>query len=353
LCSLHLCGFSLNLFVLLFKTPQIFRRDLSLVVDNSEDIRVQGKVVTEKRNRWATNLILVFSLLAFVALPMIPLLNEIGVSIPWLGATPQESQVASSPSPTQSANPVSTKEQLQKQAEAYALVLQREPDNPTALRGLLEARLGLGDVKGAIAPLEKLSKLNPNQTDYAILLAQAKQQIQDYEGAAQVYRDVLQVKQGDLMALQGLANLLQQQKRPEAAIGLLQDTIKAAPQANQVQPGSIDVSSVQVMLGGVYASQKQYDAAIASFDEATKADPRNFRPFYGKAVVLKNQNKTEEAKALFAKAAEMAPAQFRDQINQEAKQLTAGSVPEANSTSSPAPVPSPSPAASPSPAPSP
>jgi tetratricopeptide (TPR) repeat protein len=296
--------------------------------------------VTEKRNRWAINLILILSVLAFVGFSIIPLLGSV------LG----ENQVSSSPSPSQSASPVSGKEQLQKQAEGYALVLQREPENQTALRGLLEARLGLGDVKGAIEPLEKLSKLNPNQTDYAVLLAQAKQQTKDYEGAAQVYREILQVRQGDVLALQGLANLLQQQNRPEAAIGLLQDTIKAAPQANQVQANSIDVPSVQVMLGGVYANQKRYGEAIAIFEEAAKADPRNFRPVYGKAVVLKNQGKTEEAKTQFAKAAELAPAQYKDQINQEANQLTAGIVPGDNAP--PAPV-APSPAASPAPAASP
>jgi tetratricopeptide (TPR) repeat protein len=173
-------------------------------------------------------------------------------------------------------------------------------------------------VKGAIEPLEKLAKQNPNETLYSVLLAQAKQQSGDREGAAQVYRSILETKPGDMDALSGFVSLLRQQNRPEAAVGLLQDTLKKANQANQVQPGSVDVTSVQVLLGGVYASQKRFDEAIAIYDEAAKTNKQDFRPVYGKAVVLKEQGKNDQAKPLFTKAADLAPAKYKDQINQMA-----------------------------------
>ncbi len=293
--------------------------------------------MTEKRNRWIINVVLVLAVIAFVGFSLIPLID----------AAIKESQTrtaaSSSPTPAQSASATPKKEDLEKQAEGYELVLQREPDNQTALRGLLEARLGLGDVKGAIAPLEKLAKANPDQTDYAILLAQAKQQRNDLEGAAQTYRDILKTKPGDRNALQGLTNLLLQQKRPEAAVGLLQDTIKMAPQANQIQPNSVDVGSVQVILGQVYASQKRYDEAIAVFDEAAKSNKQDFRPVLGKALILKEQGKSEAAKPLFTSAAELAPAQFKDQIGQLATAPLPGSspsvAPSPAGTNSPAPKP--------------
>jgi tetratricopeptide (TPR) repeat protein len=242
---------------------------------------------------------------------------------------------------------------LQAQARGYELVLQREPDNVTALRGLLQVRLeligqGVGDIKDAIAPLEKLASLNPETTEYGILLAQAKERTGDREGAAGAYRSILVSRPGEIKALQGLVNLLLVQQRPEAAIGLLQDTLKAAPAANQAKPESIDVTSVQLILGQVYAVQKRFDEAIAIYDESAKANPKDFRPTLGKAIVLKEQGKTDEAKTLFDRATELAPPNYKDQINQLASGTPSPS-PAAATTPEPAASPSPKPAASPSP----
>lgn len=268
--------------------------------------RVQNSCVTEKKNRWIINVVLVLAVVAFVGFSLIPLLSST------LG---RNQSPEATPSPTQGAT-ASRQAELEAQAKGYELVLQREPGNQTALRGLVDARIELGDIDGTIQPLEKLAELNPNQTEYVVLLAQAKQQTGDREGAAQAYRNVLASRPGDMNALQGLVALLLQQNRPEAAVGLLQDTLKTAPQANQIQAGSVDTTSVQLLLGQVYAEQERYDEAIAVYDEAIQSNRQDFRPILGKALILQTQGKDEEAKPLFTTAVSLAPAQYRDQINQ-------------------------------------
>lgn len=62
-------------------------------------------------------------------------------------------------------------------ADGYAKVLEREPNNPTALQGLVEARLKLGDLKGAIPPLEKITQLYPEQKPLKDLLTVIKKQV--------------------------------------------------------------------------------------------------------------------------------------------------------------------------------
>lgn len=297
--------------------------------------------MTEKRNRWVVTIVVILGILAF----LVPSLAQV---LPAFFPQGQPSTAANSPSPA--ASPAARKAELEAQAKGYELVLQREPDNQTALRGLLETRLALNDVKGAIVPLEKLSKANPNETMYTVLLAQAKQQTGDREGAAQTYREVLKTKPGDMNALNGLVALLVQEKRPEAAIGLLQDTLKDAGQANQVQPNSIDVGSVQILLADVYVSQQRYDEAIALYNEVEKANKQDFRPVLGQALILKQQGKVEEAKPLFTKAAELAPAKYKDQINQMAALPSPGAAP-ANSNPAGSLLPSPPAGTQASPAP--
>lgn len=265
----------------------------------------------------------------------------VSIIVPFTGMFQNPPSTASS-SPT--ASPTNSGAELAAQAKGYEAVLQREPNNQTALRGLVDVKIQQGDIKGIIAPLEKLAALNPNQPDYMVLLAQAKQRTNDREGAAQVYRDILAKHPGDMNALQGLTGLLMQQQRPEAAIGVLQDTLRTADETNQAKPGSVDVASVKLLLGELYATQQRYDEALALYDQVSQSNKQDFRPILGKAIILKTQGKLEEAKPLFASAAALAPAQFKDQINKLAE------VNPSPAASPASPAPSPQSSASPSPA---
>ena len=69
---------------------------------------------------------------------------------------------------------VSQESLLAAQERGYQTVLQREPQNQTALQGLANVRLQMNNQVGAIEPLEKLVKLNPDRADYKALLKQAK-----------------------------------------------------------------------------------------------------------------------------------------------------------------------------------
>jgi tetratricopeptide (TPR) repeat protein len=74
-------------------------------------------------------------------------------------------------------------------------------------------------------------------------------------------------------------------------------------------------TEVQLILGQVYATQQRYDEAIAVYDQAIKANNQDFRPVLAKASILKQQGKTEQAKALFENAAALAPTQYKEEIN--------------------------------------
>ena len=292
--------------------------------------------MAQTRNRWIVQVILALAILAFVGVSVIPIIGA-------FNNTPPSSQNTAS---TRGSLPSSDqKSKLEDEVRGYELVLQREPENQAALKGLLQARLQLlsqkeksevkpADIQVVIEPLEKLAKLNPEQSEYSVLLAQAKQQIGDREGAAQAYRSILSTKPGDLKALQGMVALLMSQQRPEAAIGLLQETLSKATQANTIQPGSVDTVAVQVLLGSVHASQKRYAQASSVYDQAIKKDPKDFRPVVAKAMLLKQQGKDAEAKPLFDSAAALAPAQYRDEIK---KAGTVSPIPKSAASRAPSP----------------
>ncbi len=279
--------------------------------------------MAQKRSRWLINIFLVVTIVGFLGFSFFPLLENILPRFNTAG-TP------ASPSPLTPQTP-----QLAAQAQGYELVLQREPDNSAALRGLLEIRLQQGDIKGAIEPLEKLSQIKTEEPDYGILLAQARQQLGENDAAIQTYRQILVTQPGNMNALQGLAGLYLQQQRPLAAVGLLQDTLKAAEATNQAKANAVDIRAVKLLLGQVYANQKQYDRAIALYDDLATSDNKDFRPILAKAVILQEQGRNAQAKPLFDQASNLAPAQYKDQILKLAVNTPspeAGSEPKADST---------------------
>ena len=273
-----------------------------------------------KRDGWFVKGVLVLAVAAFVAVPL---------AFMFTGRARETA--ANSQAPTAADQTA----QYQNQADGFTAVLEREPDNQTALLGLIEAKIGLRDLEGAVEPLERLAELNPNEPQYAIALAQTKQQLNDLEGAAQIYRNVLTQRPGDMQALEGLVALLISQERTEAAAGLLQDTLATADQTNELAPNSVDKLSVNLLLGRVYVDQQKYGEAIALYDDliasAETASPTqpDFRPTLAKALVLAEMGDSEAAEPLFEQALATAPTQYKDNV----KKLIAEEKAKANSGS--------------------
>lgn len=267
----------------------------------------------KKRSSWIYLVlgVMLFSLITVSALPLV-------------GSVIEGQQFAKNPH-----NEIVTLSQqeltkLEAEASGYQKVLSREPDNDTALNGLLKIRLQQKDLESAIAPLSKLAKLHPEQTEYSTLLAQAKQQIKDYEGAVAAYNEVLADHPGDIYALSGVTNLYLIQELPERAIALLKKTIKLATKDDSPMAAAIDQEAVELLLGELYSNQERYGEAISLYDELAKADQDDFRPILAKALVLEKQGDLTAAQPVLEKAYVAAPEKYKDQIGNEMERIVQG-----------------------------
>ncbi len=268
------------------------------------------------RHRWVINLVVAVSLLALTGFSLFPIVNLVldgGAAV----ATEQNGRS------------ISQNSQLQAQAQGYIKVLEREPENQVALKGLLDARLQLGDVKGSLVPLEKIAELNPQIPDYTVLLAQTKQYLGDRDGAVESYRTILTVHPQNINALQGLVSLLIEAKLPEAAVGEVKGAL-AKP------TDGIDQTPLQLLLAQVYTSQQRNAEAFRIYDGLIATDKEDFRPILAKALVLKEIGNLPESRSLLARAATLAPPEYKDRLNGLLREVE---VPNAPGTSKVSPTP--------------
>jgi tetratricopeptide (TPR) repeat protein len=251
------------------------------------------------RRRWVMNLIVSVSLLALAGFSLLPLVN---LALDSGAATATETNNLSAAQTSQ----------LQAEAQGYTQVLQKEPENQVALKGLLNARLQLGDIKGSLMPLEKIAALNPQIPNYTVLLAQTKEYLGDREGATTSYRQVLSTQPQNINALQGLVSLLLDAKRPESAMGAVKTALKQAKSEAEATP-------IKLLLAQIYITQQRNTDALAIYDALMVTSKQDFRPVLAKALVLKQMGNLAEANTLLTTATDLAPDEYKDQIKQLAK----------------------------------
>lgn len=276
--------------------------------------------------QWIINGVLIVITLSFLGVSIAPLIGG-------LFAPPTQ----------QAANPnqnTSEQDRIKIQIEGFEAVLKSDPKNQTALIGLVNLRNQLGKVKETIEPLQTLSDAFPDTPEYRMTLAKTYLELKDTKNAAAEYRKILMTKPGYIPALQSVVGLELNDKRPEAAIGLLQDTLKTAETANKIQANAVDTASVRWILGEVYRQQNRLDDSIATYDQMIKENPKDFRPYVGKAQLRQVQGKDDEAKKLFDKGLELAPADFKDEVKRLAA-LSPQKQPFTNSTQTPSSTDSP------------
>jgi tetratricopeptide (TPR) repeat protein len=253
------------------------------------------------RHRWVINLVVAVSLLALTGFSLLPIVNLVLDG----GAV-----VAAEPN----GRSTSQNNQLRATAQGYTQVLKREPENQVALKGLLNAELELGDVKGSLLPLQKIAALNPQVPDYTVLLAQTKLYLGDRDGAVDSYRAILSLHPQNINALQGLVSLLLDSKLPEAAIGEVQ-TAMAKPASDP------DRTPLKLLLAQIYLTQQRNADAVSIYDDLMTRNKGDFRPILAKALMYKQMGNLIEAHALLVAAENLAPANYKDRVNQLVREI--------------------------------
>jgi tetratricopeptide (TPR) repeat protein len=213
--------------------------------------------VSEKVRRWLVVGIMLFGIVPFLAISILPFFGSQGTE-----QTAVQETTTPSPTAAQQVSPAAQQEQLKKQqeqlkqqllggAKGLESLLQKEPDNQTALRQLFQLRkelvqIGAGDAKQAIEPLEKLIQLNPQDLSLQLELGSFYVQQQRFDDAIAIYDNAIKLDAQDFRPLLAKGIVLQLQGKKEEAKPLFDSATNLAPAALKQQVKA-QVDQIQIL----------------------------------------------------------------------------------------------------------
>ncbi|XP_059649829.1 protein SLOW GREEN 1, chloroplastic [Cornus florida] len=175
-----------------------------------------------------------------------------------------------------------------------------------ALKSLLQEKLEAGEDEEALKTLEKLVSAQPDQTEWKFLKARLLNEMGETQEARNVFEEILKLTPLSFEALFENALLMDRCGEGGAVIGRLEEALRIAEDGNKVK----EARDVRLIMAQIQFLQKNVDEALRSYQELSKEDPNDFRPYFCQGMIYSLLDRNKEAREQFAKYRELSPKKF-------------------------------------------
>ena len=189
-----------------------------------------------------------------------------------------------------------TEKKLDESLTLIENILLRDPANIEARVLQAQVWLAKGEIKKAIESLERLDTAYPELPLIQYTLARAYLQNNNAAQATVVLNQVLAANPDnpEALLLLGEAN---RSSNPQQVVASMLDLLKKRP----------DLAQAQVVLARAYQSLGRLEDAATVFREQIKISPQSSQPYLLLGLILRQQNKIDEARKAFENAQQLAP----------------------------------------------
>jgi len=248
------------------------------------------------------------------------------------------------PAQTVAARIYEDRAQHSKAMELADFILSNQPNNADAMLIRDRALIGTNQAEKAMPDLENLVKTNPKLNDARLQLASIYLNQKNFDKAREQYEILNSATPPDIRGFIGLQTVKMNTGKGEEAILTMQDLVDKNPtvlpyryelanfqaalagldwNTNQVRSKELlqksadnykeilkttaNSSEIWLRLGVMQRQLMQYDAALASFEQAGTADPKNIAAFLNQALVCEALGRKKEATDAYNKVLSIDP----------------------------------------------
>ncbi|XP_065872576.1 protein SLOW GREEN 1, chloroplastic [Euphorbia lathyris] len=176
-----------------------------------------------------------------------------------------------------------------------------------SLKSLLQQKLDNGgEDDEALKILSSLAEAQPSVIEWKFLMARLLNEMGRNQDARKVFEEILSLNPLSFEALFENALLMDRSGEGEAVIRRLQEALDIAEEENRVK----EARDVKFIMAQIQFLQKNVEEALSSYQELSKEDPGDFRPYFCRGMIYSLIDRNEEAREQFAKYRELSPKKF-------------------------------------------
>jgi Tfp pilus assembly protein PilF len=200
---------------------------------------------------------------------------------------------------------------IEKQLEEMNKKLEVNSNDLESLEAAAVLHARLGEFSVAAEQLEKLTIAKPNDVESLRVLAEARSAGGEPVKATEAYRKAWKAAgENNLEVLTGFANALVEEGKPQTAV----EQIRVVSKSKQAK----DIGEVELglLLAKTYSQWRGHGPdAVAQYDALIEANPQDFRPPLGKALLLREQGQEGDAQRYILQAKYLAPPSARPLVD--------------------------------------
>ncbi|KAH7667758.1 TPR-like protein [Dioscorea alata] len=176
--------------------------------------------------------------------------------------------------------------------------LASDPDDIKALRSLLELKVKANLLPDAIAIIDRLIALEPDDKDLPLLKAHLHSHAGDPEAAKQLFEDILSKNPFLVEAYHGLV-MVAYEYESGAELEVVLKRVERAIEMCKKEGRKDDLRDFRLLVAQIRVVEGKYDDALKVYERMVAEEPRDFRPYLCQGIIYSMLKKNDEAEKQF------------------------------------------------------